>query len=106
MVRLFVGVMIPEGIKSNILALQKDLKSLPMYAKFVEPENLHISILFSGEVDEMEIPEMIRNLDSACENIENFDVKLDGILLIPSSGVVRVIAVALCSWRIGKSSRS
>lgn len=93
MARCFIGIIVPESIKSSIIQIQKQLKTLPIVAKFVEPENLHLSLSFLGEVNEMEIERTGNILDLICSKYREFEVDLLGIKLIPNESYVRVIAL-------------
>lgn len=48
MIRLFVGLALPAEHRQHLAALQHGLKD----ARWVAPENLHITVRFIGEVDE------------------------------------------------------
>ena len=97
MVRLFIGVMIPEKILPKILDIQEKLGKFLPNAKFVEPENLHISLLFIGDVSEDQLPFIKEKLDSVCNNYSSLDVLVDRISLIPNENFTRVIALNIVS---------
>jgi 2'-5' RNA ligase len=46
--RLFVGLSLPEGIAARIAIMSSGIPG----ARWVEPENLHLTLRFVGEVDE------------------------------------------------------
>ena len=93
MVRAFVGITIPEDIKRYVVGIQEQLKSLPIKAKFVEIENLHISLSFLGEVTDEELETIKLTLDGISESYEKFESILSDILLIPNENFVRVIVL-------------
>lgn len=93
MVRAFVGANIPEDIKRYVIDIQEQIKSLPVKAKFVEPENLHISLSFLGEITDAEIETIKLTLDGMSEFYEKFEITLGDILLIPNEKFVRVVAL-------------
>lgn len=93
MVRAFIGVSIPEGIKGLLFPFQKKLLALPIKAKFVEPENFHISLSFLGEVTETEMKKVGDKLDEICKNYEKINIIIDGLVLVPNEKFVRVIAL-------------
>lgn len=93
MVRAFVGITIPEDIKMYVVGIQEQLKSLPIKAKFVEPENLHVSLSFLGEITDKELETIKLTLDGISESYEKFESILTDILLIPNEKFVRVIAL-------------
>ena len=93
MVRCFIGFLIPENLKNKIISIQNGLKELPMSCKFVEPENLHISFSFLGEVDENRIEEMGSSLDDIVKNYEKIPCRILGLKPIPSRSYIRVLAL-------------
>lgn len=92
MLRLFVCIWIPEEIKQNILGFQEKLRRLPINAKFVEKENLHLTITFLGDVDEGKINEIKNKLDYL-KGFGQFHVKLFGLKVIPSESYIRVLGI-------------
>jgi 2'-5' RNA ligase len=58
--RTFIGVDIGKSIRDRAVALQKSLAEASSEVKWVEPENLHVTLLFLGEVDDRTIPDVCR----------------------------------------------
>lgn len=92
MLRLFICIWIPEEMKQKILRFQEKLKNLPINAKFVEKENLHLTITFLGDVNESEINILKSKLDNL-KGFGEFHVKLNGLRVIPSENYIRVIGI-------------
>lgn len=87
--RLFVAVDVNEPeVISSITKLQK---RLVVQAKPVEPENLHFTLQFLGEVDENKIQEIKNVLDSI--SFSPFFVKFKKIGVFPRVRKPRVIWV-------------
>lgn len=93
MVRLFIGVLVPEDVKTPITDFQDSLTKMPMEVKLVERENLHISLTFLGETPEEQVGLISKRLDEVCKNYRKFTVKIGGVLLIPNESYIRVIAL-------------
>ena len=58
MIRLFVGIDLPENIKESLYSLRGGL----IGAKWREPDRMHITLRFIGNVDEQTADEIIREL--------------------------------------------
>jgi 2'-5' RNA ligase len=72
MIRLFVGIALPENIVDRLMDLQTGLPD----ARWVEADNLHITLRFIGEVDEgkaADIDEMLSEIRAPA-----FDVSVAG----------------------------
>jgi 2'-5' RNA ligase len=91
MVRCFIGIPIPQELKILIREIQAKLKTLPMKCKLVEEENLHVSLSFLGEVEE--IKKIEKNLDLICSKFKKFDALVSGLKIIPSKNYIRVLAL-------------
>lgn len=93
MVRCFVGVMIPEDLKNNIVNIQNAIKSFPIECKMVETENLHICLSFLGEIEDDRIVDLRKKLDNVCSNRSAIDIEVSGLKFIPTEKYVRVIVL-------------
>jgi len=93
MLRLFVCIWLPDFIRKKAIDFQKEIMKLPLKAKFVEPENMHITITFLGEIKEEKITTIEKKLDSLSRNVKPFHVKLEGIKIIPNESFIRVIGI-------------
>lgn len=91
MVRCFVGIMLPEGLKDYVRSIQFELKKVKMDCKFVESENLHLNFSFLGEIGGDEIEGVKTAIDSIDFGI--FEVEIDEIKLIPSENYFHVVVL-------------
>lgn len=85
--RLFIAVPIPENIKKEIINNCK----LPDNFKITQPQNLHITMLFLGEMDEITIPEIISKLDESIDSHHAFDLEISKFDQFPPSGYPKII---------------
>jgi 2'-5' RNA ligase len=90
MPRLFVCVWIPEEMKKDIVKFQERMSKLGMDAKFVEKENLHLTVTFLGEVEDVS---SIKNSLVNIKGFGSFPVRLSGLRVIPSETYIRVIGI-------------
>src|SRR5437899_5956355 len=97
MVRIFIGILVPSEIRNNIINVQKKLNNLAINAKMVEPENLHISLSFLGEVDDEKVDGISEKLDLLGKNYQKFEITISGIKFIPSENYFRVLAFDVSS---------
>ncbi len=54
--RLFVAVSLPEEVINESLRIIETLKQEDLYANWVPKENLHITLLYLGEIADEELP--------------------------------------------------
>jgi 2'-5' RNA ligase len=77
--RCFLSIDIEENLKNRVLEIQKKIGNLNANIKFVEPENLHFTIKFIGEVNENEVDEIKKSLRFCLKNEAAFKIKICGI---------------------------
>jgi 2'-5' RNA ligase len=77
-------------MKRDIIKFQEKMSKLGMDAKFVEKENLHLTITFLGEVEDVS---RIKNSLVNIKGFGQFPVRLTGLKIIPSSSYIRVIGI-------------
>ena len=80
--RLFVAVEIDDALKDKIVGLQT--KVLEPAVKLVERQNLHITLVFLGNVPD----EQVLKIQTALREVKMapFDVEIGGVGTFPSSG--------------------
>lgn len=93
MVRCFIAFAVSEDVKRRALELQARLKELPMSCKFVEEENMHVTLSFLGEISGVEIEKINEELAAICKNFPKMEVGVQGLNIIPSESYIRVIAL-------------
>ena len=93
MLRLFTCIWIPNYIKEKIQELQKNMIKLPIEAKFVKPDNLHITLSFIGNVNKNKLKLINKELDNITKNVKKFNVRLEGLKIIPNENHIRLIGI-------------
>ncbi|MEW6593061.1 MAG: RNA 2',3'-cyclic phosphodiesterase [Candidatus Hadarchaeota archaeon] len=91
MVRAFVAMEISEDVKQRLISLQGQLPSLGAQLKLVEPENLHLTLKFLGEVPGEKIGEISEKIKEAAAGERAFDISLKGLGVFPNLNYMRVI---------------
>lgn len=89
--RLFIGVNLKEDVKDKIYS---NIKNLPKCYRVTKKENLHITLIFLGEVDEVFIPEIINKIKFAIKDIRIIKATLDSTGQFPEKGKGRIIYIS------------
>jgi len=79
--RVFIGINLSKEIKERFFSLQQEYPSLP--AKWVDQENIHITVLFLGNLDDNQVVETINSCKEVLKNHEPFLVEIDRICFGP-----------------------
>lgn len=93
--RTFIAVELPDEVRKNIVELINELKTTEAAVKWVEQQNLHITLKFLGWVEDRKVDEMIALTKSAVEKTGSFKVKVEGLGTFPSGKSPRVIWVGV-----------
>jgi 2'-5' RNA ligase len=84
-IRLFVAIELPEDVRQRLAGLCVGVPG----ARWVRPENIHLTLRFIGEVPE----DRCHDIDAALSQIRapGFDVALEGVGCFPVRGQARVL---------------
>jgi len=91
--RAFIAVDFSKKIQEELIKIQKSIKKLGLIkAKFVEPENLHLTLKFLGEISEKQADEIKIRLDGI--GLKKFPAKFEEIGVF-SEKYVRIVWLKL-----------
>ncbi|MCL0067449.1 RNA 2',3'-cyclic phosphodiesterase [Peptococcaceae bacterium] len=76
--RLFWAIEIPDEIKSKLASVQEELKKLDLHAKWVEKQNIHLTVKFLGETDASMVTDIKNSVLSALEGTSPFRISVSG----------------------------
>ncbi len=91
--RLFVACEIPENLKNNIEEFQNSLKNENDRIKWVEKENLHLTMKFIGETEEKNLVKIKESLSSV--RFKSFLTSVSDFGVFPPRGHIRVVWMGL-----------
>ncbi len=91
--RTFVAVALDKFTHDRLIGLQERLAATGVPVRWVEPENLHITLLFLGEVDARETPALCRAVEQICRRIRPFALTLAGAGAFPTPRRPRTLIV-------------
>jgi len=89
MVRLFIAVNLPDDLRGKLVSVQEKLPKQGL--KLVEPENLHMTLKFLGEVREDAVDEIGRAMAEAVAGQIPFEVEVAGLGAFPDLRRPRVV---------------
>jgi 2'-5' RNA ligase len=91
--RTFIAVDLGPTIRERCVALQDILARTGTDVKWVETENLHVTLLFLGEVDERTVSDLCRTVSDTCAGREAFALSVEGVGCFPNPRRPRTIWV-------------
>jgi len=91
--RTFVAVGLDTFTHDRLVGLQQRLAAAGVPVKWVEPDNLHLTLLFLGEVDARETPAVCSAVTAVCRKRPPFAVTLAGAGAFPTPRRPRTLIV-------------
>jgi|TARA_Y100000780_G_scaffold7087_1_gene6632 2'-5' RNA ligase len=93
--RLFVAIAVPPEVLEILIDIQNRFKNLGLDAKWVKPENIHLTLKFLGNTSKAS--QINQGLAKAISNELEFTLSLGGIKVFPDIKRPRVLGVGLHS---------
>ena len=93
--RCFVAIKLPQDIRQEIRRVQQALRKLGLDAKWVEFENLHLTLKFLGEVKENQFPKIKEVISNLSFLIKPFNLSISEVGAFPSIKKPRVLWIGV-----------
>src|SRR6516164_3373917 len=75
--RTFIALDPGKAILDRVVALQETLGKSGADVKWVEPENLHLTLLFLGEVDQRDLTPVCRAVSDSAAGLAAFPISVE-----------------------------
>lgn len=96
--RTFIAIDIPKELKEKIYNAFNNERERIKGIKWVEKENLHITLKFLGEIKEEKIKEIERILDEVSDKFKSFEVSLGELGGFPEFKNPRVLWIGVSPY--------
>jgi 2'-5' RNA ligase len=93
--RCFVAIKLPKEVKDEVARVQGTLKSLDLHAKWVEFENLHVTLKFLGDIRQEDLSRTQEIVGGISSFAKSFSLKLSQVGAFPDTRRPRVIWVGI-----------
>ncbi len=94
-IRSFLAFELPLEIETVVTRVSDELKKSSLDAKWVKPGNIHLTVVFMGNVEVNEIPVIKEKIGEACLKYDAFDISLKGLGCFPHMRKPRVVWIGL-----------
>lgn len=94
-IRSFIAFELPAAVISLLDHMQQELKSLRLKARWVRPENIHLTLKFLGNINPADIENIGGAMADAAAECTPFAMTVDGIGFFPGIKRPRIIWVGL-----------
>ena len=82
--RTFIAVEIDDEVRDRAVALQTDLAKTGAEVKWVEPDSMHVTLLFLGEVDDRELHSVCRAVTGVAAKVPAFALAVASVGAFPT----------------------
>jgi len=94
-IRSFLAFELPVEIREQIRVISKELKKTALPVRWVKVDNIHLTILFLGSVDEDTIGDIEEKVNVVVKGFSAFKTKLNAVGAFPHWRRPRVIWIGL-----------
>lgn len=91
--RTFVAVRLSDEIRDALLAASRQLREQPggKAARWVAPENIHLTLKFLGDVDNRRLGDVCEAVSEVCACNSAFEMAVSGLGCFPTAAQPRVV---------------
>ena len=94
-IRTFIAFKLPKNIISSIKKIQEDIKSCAVKAKWINPENIHLTLKFLGNINHTDIERISETIIDTVKGHSPISLAAKGIGVFPNIKRPRVIWVGI-----------
>jgi 2'-5' RNA ligase len=93
--RAFIAVTLPPEVRRLLAGFQANLKNTAAPVKWVETENLHLTLVFLGNTRQDTVPGILEAMRTAVAGAHSFDVSVTGLGVFPDPHRTRIVWAGL-----------
>ncbi|HDI78196.1 MAG TPA: RNA 2',3'-cyclic phosphodiesterase [Desulfobacteraceae bacterium] len=94
-IRSFLAFELPEFVKEELSGLIRSFNRGISKVRWVKRENMHLTVLFLGNISEETIPAMAQDISDICKRFSPFIVRMEGVGCFPNLRNPKVIWVGI-----------
>jgi 2'-5' RNA ligase len=95
LIRSFLAIEVPTTIRRMMETLQKDLKSSDADVKWVNPDKVHLTLKFFGNIEESQVDSIMSSILQPVRSTQPFHLKVSGTGAFPNPKNPRVVWIGL-----------
>jgi 2'-5' RNA ligase len=95
LIRSFLAIELPKLILRKIEEVQRDLRSTRADVRWVNPEKIHLTLKFFGNIEESRIDPIFKSIEEPIRNTPPYSIEVKGVGAFPQLRNPRVIWMGL-----------
>ena len=92
--RAFIAIPLPQNIKDYLNSIQAQFKECDIYAKWVNTQNVHMTLKFLGEVEKEKIPSIENAINKSTAGLRPLKANLINFGFFPNERNPRVFFIS------------
>ena len=89
--RIFIAINLPPELKNKLIKLQEEISQYLPNIRWIKPENLHLTLVFLGEIDDQKTQKVCQITKEAVEEIRSFSLNIKGLGAFPEPRRMKII---------------
>ena len=89
--RAFLAIDVDEDLKAKMYRIIKKFKQIDANIKYVDLENLHLTLKFFGDIDIEGIDILSDKISNVVKDFDSFNIKIKGCGAFPNTNRIKVI---------------
>ena len=94
-IRTFIAIDPDQAVRDRIVALQKTLARAGTKVSWTQPENIHLTLLFLGEVEDKDLPAVCEAVANAVADPPSFTMSVETAGCFPNPRRPRILWVGV-----------
>jgi len=94
-IRAFIGIKVSTEIQDKLEGIQKKLKKADAHVSWINPDNIHLTLQFLGNIDEAQIPDIETQLRESVSLVNSFQLQVGYAGAFPNLRYPRVIWIGV-----------
>jgi 2'-5' RNA ligase len=90
-VRTFIAIELSDTAKERLSEIQKQLQQLELDVKWIEPENIHLTLRFLGDLTQKQLKSITEAMPQWVTGVPPFSIAITGLGAFPSPQKPKVI---------------
>jgi 2'-5' RNA ligase len=95
--RAFIAIELPQETKDALARLQNQLKKAGADVKWVEPQNIHLTLKFLGDITDEQFQKISLIIDTVAKEDHPYNIRINELGAFPKIEQLRVIWVGIDS---------
>lgn len=94
-IRTFVAVEMPEEVRRQFGEVQAELQRAEAHVKWVEPQNIHVTLKFLGDITEEDLGRLYEGVTKGVQGLAPFEIVLSQLGAFPNLRRPRVVWIGV-----------